>query len=300
MSTVIITGGSGLIGSTLTHRLRTAGHTVHILSRSPSSHEKGIYHWNPTKHIIDETVFEGADCLIHLAGENSWSKPLTTKRKQVLRESRIDSLAFLFESMSVCGVSLKTLVSASAIGYYGITSSDNPCVEEEPAYGDFWGGLCKDWENEALRFQVAGIRTVILRTALVLTHAGGFLPPLLLLARLGGAVVLGNGKQHYPWIHLEDICRMYQCAIEEQALHGVYNAVAPDDQTNRSFVRHLAFHLKKRTLLPFVPSWCLRLALGKRAALLLEGRPVSSQKISETGFTFTFSDLDSALRQEIP
>jgi uncharacterized protein (TIGR01777 family) len=300
MSTIIITGGSGLIGSALTHRLRSAGHTVRILSRSTSSHEKGLFQWNPRKGLIDKRVYDGADCLIHLAGENSWSKPLTDHRKQALRESRIDSLAFLFETMNACGASLKTLVSASAIGYYAASTSDAACTEDEAPSGDFWGTLCTDWENEALRFQAAGIRTVILRTSLVLTHTGGFLPPLLLLVRLGGAVVLGNGKQHYPWIHLDDVCRMYQFAIEQQALQGVYNAAAPDEQTNRSFVKHLASHLKKRTLLPCVPSWCIRLALGKRAGLLLEGRPVSPRKITEAGFEFIFPDIETALKQEIP
>lgn len=300
MSIIIITGGSGLIGNALTQQLRTAGHTVRILSRSNRTLNPDVYEWNPNKRYIDRAVFVGADCLVHLAGENSWSKPLTATRKEALRKSRIDSLAFLFETLKTNNIPLNTLVSASAIGYYGAVTSDIPCMEDEPAYADFWGGLCRDWEQEALRFEAAGIRTVILRTALVLTATGGFLPPLIKLAKLAGALVLGNGKQHYPWIHLSDLCNLYQTAIEKDTLTGVYNAVAPDDQTNRSFVRHLATHLNRPTLWPFIPSWCIRLALGKRGTLLLEGRPVSSQKISGTGFAFTFPDLDTALRQEIP
>lgn len=300
MAIVIITGGTGLIGRALTHRLRTAGHTVRILSRSNLQREPDVFHWNPNLHIIDSTVFKNADCLVHLAGESSFAKPLTPKRKQVLRDSRINSLAFLFETMKKDGKPLKTLVSASAIGYYGATTSDISCVEEEPAYGDFWGSLCKDWENEALRFQAAGIRTVILRTGLVLTRMGGFLPPLLKLARFGGAIALGSGRQYFPWIHLNDLCRLYQEAIDHQTLTGVYNAVAPDNQTNRSFAGHLAAHLNRRTLIPSIPSWCIRLVLKERSIMLLEGRPVSSQKIQTAGFTFLFPDLDSALKQEIP
>lgn len=300
MSIIILTGGSGLIGSHLATMLNASGHTVRTLSRSTNSHHPDVYRWSPEERLIDKAVFDGAEYLVHLAGENTWTKPLSSKRMEAVRKSRIDSLAFLFETIKADNIPLKALVSASAIGYYRTIASEEPCVEEEAPASTFWGSLCKDWENEALRFQAAGIRTVVLRTALVLCAKGGFLPPLIKLTNLVGAVVMGNGKQHYPWIHLDDLCAIYQTALEQETLKGVFNAVAPDDQTNRSFNQSLAHHLNRPSLLPRIPSWCIKLVLGKRAVLLLEGRPVSSRKIQATGFRFAFPDLDAALKQEIP
>ncbi len=299
MAIVVITGGSGLVGRTLSRRLRSDGHTVRILSRTNKPLDPHTFFWNPDKHIVEEAVFEGVDCLIHLAGEASWTKPLSAKRKEELRNSRIKSLAFLFETIEVRAIPLKTIISASAIGYYSTRTSDIPCVETESVAEGFWGTLCLDWEKEASRFKTIGIRTVILRTALVLSREGGFYPPLLRLVKLSGSTMLGRGSQHFPWIHIDDLCGMYQQALENQNMEGVFNAAAPDGQTNRSFIRHLAIHQNIPTRLPRIPSWCIRLALGKRAVLLLEGRPVSSDKILSTGFVFRFPDLDAALEQEM-
>lgn len=298
MATVLITGGTGLIGKHLYMRLQERGYKVTILSRTKSTEEQiPSFKWDINEFKIDHEAIATADYIIHLSGINIGEKRWTPKRKQQIIESRIKSGQLLFNEIQKQNKDLKAFISASAIGYYGSITSEKIFKETDPPGNDFLGKTCKKWENIADRFQDAGIRTVKIRTGVVLTKRGGALSKMVMPVRKGFGAVIGSGKQYLPWIHIDDLCGIYIRAIEDSKMRGAYNAVAPEHTTNKEFTKSLAGILQKPLWLPNIPAFVMKLVFGKMSEILLQGSRVSSEKIQATGYKFLFPGLEPALYQ---
>ena len=300
MATVLLTGGNGLIGRHLCRRLQDRGYDVIILSRSKNKRSAvPVYALNLEKMEMDTVSVARADYIVHLAGAGIGEKRWTTRRKQEIMDSRIKTAQLIHKAVREQKKVLRAFVSASAIGYYGMVTSDKIYTETDPPADDFLGEVCKKWEQAADQFQESGIRTVVLRSGVVLAKEGGILARLMKFVRAGLGSALGNGRQYMPWIHVEDLCGMFIKAIEDSRMEGPYNAVAPDDRTNGEFTRTLARILEKPFWLPGIPSWVLRLLFGAMSGMLLKGSRVSAEKIKQAGYSFAFPALEDALTDVI-
>ena len=297
MKTVLITGGSGLIGRHLTPLLQQNGYRVIHLNRSiPAKPIAETYLWDVHKQTIDERAVKEADYIIHLAGAGIADKKWTTERKKEIIDSRTESIHLLFKSIQQTNTSLKGFVSASGVGIYGAITSEKIFSEEDLPATDFLGITCKLWEGAADAFVKSGIRVVKIRTGVVLSEKGGALEQIAKPIWFFVGSPLGNGKQYVPWIHLDDICNIYLKAIEDETMHGVYNAVAPTHITNKELTKTIAKTLHRPIIIPPVPSFLLKILLGEMSVIVLEGSRVSCKKIQDTGFVFVHNKLDEALK----
>ncbi|OSY88227.1 epimerase [Tenacibaculum holothuriorum] len=291
MVKVLITGGTGLIGKELQKIITNKGYEVVILTRSPKRNNEFL--WNISENHIDEEAFNGVTHIIHLAGAGIADKRWTTDRKKELINSRVQSANLLFKYVKNLQISLKGFISASGIGYYGAKTSDIIFTEDDKPENDFISKICQQWEKAALQFKKLDIPVSILRTGVVLTKTGGALSkmntPLFLSA-------LGNGQQFIPWIHINDLCNLYVEAVENTNFVGIFNAVAPEHQTNESFTKILGNTISKPVLPLNAPSFILKTALGEMAYILLNGSRVSANKTSKF-YTFNFPNLTVALNQ---
>jgi uncharacterized protein (TIGR01777 family) len=289
MGTILITGGTGLIGKELTKKLTSKGYVVNILTRSPKKNNE--FRWNVKESFIDKDAFTNVEYIIHLAGAGIADKRWTNERKKELIDSRVKTTTLLFNKVQEYQIPLKKFISASGIGYYGAITSDKIFTENDKPENDFISKICMKWEAATRQFQQIGVPITILRTGVVLSKNGGALQkmntPLFLSA-------LGNGKQYMPWIHIDDLCRLYIKAIEDNNFSGVYNAVAPEHQTNESFTKLLGKVINKPVLPMNAPSFILKTALGEMAYILLKGSRVSSKK-TNSAYNFIFPSLKTAL-----
>lgn len=201
----------------------------------------------------------------------------------------------IYSKINESNKSIKAFISASAIGYYGSESSEKIFSEDDSPTKDFLGSTCEKWENSTKLFKEKEIRTVLIRTGVVLTSNGGALAKIKTPVDLGIASALGDGKQFLPWIHIDDLCNIYIKAIEDIEMTGPYNAVAPDHKTNKEFTHVLARVLKKPFWFPNVPAFTMKLIFGELSKILLEGSRVSSNKIRTAGYKFLFPKLEDAL-----
>lgn len=300
MATILVTGGSGLIGSKLCYRLKERGFEVVLLSRVGSSDLYRTFRWNPEKNEIEDGAVESADYVIHLAGANIGDKKWTFRQKQTIIDSRVKSANLIFNQLQEKGHQIRAFISSSAVGYYGSEPTDKEFSEKDSSGNDFLSEVCIQWEDAADQFQRAGIRTVKVRTGVVLTKTGGALAEMKSPVVSGIGSPLGNGKQYIPWIHIDDLCEIYVKAIKDEHMQGAYNAVAPDVRTNAEFMQLLAKVLNKPFWFPKVPSFILKLMLGERASIVLKGNKVSGKKIVDEGFDFKYYDLETALRDLMP
>ncbi|MBW4361278.1 TIGR01777 family oxidoreductase [Flavobacterium taihuense] len=295
---VLITGGTGFIGKKLTKILLERGYSVSILTRNSKPNTEGVtyYIWDVTSQNIEEAAVAKADYIIHLAGENIAEKKWTAKRKAEIRESRTQSAQLIYSVLKKYNKRIEAFVSASGIGFYGAINGEGICTENTLPANDFIGTTCQEWEKSADLMAGLGIRTVKIRTGLVLGKDEGILKKLtpIFKRRLGSA--LGSGKQYMPWIHIQDLCMMYIEAIENEKMTGAYNATINDSTTNLIFSKALASSLGYSIWLPNVPAFLIRLGMGEMAAIVLTGRRVSSDKIKSLGFRFQFRNLKSALK----
>lgn len=294
MSTILITGGTGLIGKQLTKLLIKKGYTVNLLSRTKTA-KNNTFYWNLEQNFIEEEAIKTCDYIIHLAGANIAEKKWTTKRKQLLIDSRVKTANFLFEAVKKRNPTLKGFISASGIGYYGAITTAKIFTEEDKPSNDFISRICIEWENATKQFEIINIRTVILRTGVVFAEKESALQKITMPIKFGFGGAIGTGKQSMPWIHITDLCEIYAAAIENNNLTGIYNAVAPEAITNKELTIRIANFLKKPLWLPNIPSFFMKLLFGEMAVILLKGSHVSSQKIQKTGFKFQFPTLKEAL-----
>jgi len=300
MTTVLITGGGGLVGRHLCKKLKEKGFNVAILSTTRQQvADIKTYFWDIDKKEIEKKSVNTVDCIIHLAGANIGEKRWGRKRKQLIIDSRVKSAQLIFDTIKDNHKVLKTFISASAIGYYGTITSDKIFTETDPVAKDFLGETCRSWEQSADRFNELGIRVVKIRTGVVLTKQGGALSKMIIPIKMGIGSALGSGKQYLPWIHIDDLCEIYIKTIEDISIKGAYNAVAPDHKTNKEFTQTLAHVLKKPFWFPNIPAITMKLIFGKMSDMLLKGSRVSSDKIIATGFSFKFPDIESTLNDLI-
>ena len=291
---VYITGASGLIGKNLVPRLETAGQTVTTLTRrSPTKSTQK--QWNPKSDSLDPSLLEGCDVLVHLAGENIGEGRWNAEKKRRIRDSRVHTTDLLAKTIAGMEAKPKAFVVASAIGYYG-DRGDEEMTEESPPGEDFLADVCKEWESAADPAREANIRTVHVRTGVVLSKDGGALQKMLLPFKLGAGGVIGDGKQYWSWITVDDIARLFQFAIENDSVSGPINGTAPNPVTNREFTKTLGKVLSRPTIIP-MPAFGAKLALGEMAeALILASTRVIPRKAQESSFEFSHPDLESGLR----
>ncbi|MEO1654029.1 MAG: TIGR01777 family oxidoreductase [Bacteroidota bacterium] len=296
---VLITGGTGLIGKRLSQLLVKEGFEVSHLSRrsNPDAPYK-TYTWDLQNKNIEAAALESSHHIVHLAGAGIADKSWTSKRKKEIRDSRVQSGELIAEVLSKNPYNIKSFIAASGISIYGIDTGDRPLDEDSPAEGEhFLRDVSVDWEQASQLVQSqAGIRTVMLRTGIVLSPDGGALPKLIQPIKMGAGAALASGKQYMSWIHLDDLCAMYIHAIKNTSLKGAYNAVGPKPVTNAEMTKVAARVLKMPLILPNVPTFALRLMLGQLADLVIGGNWVSSEKITQTGFNFQYPELEPALK----
>lgn len=293
---VLISGGSGLIGKYLTSALLSGGFDVKHLSRKANQFGKvRVFRWDPDKRIIDPVVFEGIDYIVHLSGANIGESRWTSERKKELKSSRVDSALLLFDSVNKNNFPVKAFISASGVGYYGSITSEKIFTEEDPPAEDFTGQLCRKWEEAADMFSLSGIRTVKVRTAVVLEKNDSAVKKIMMPARFGFLEKTGTGKQYMPWIHIDDICGIYLKAITDESMNGAYNASSPQHTDHSGFIDTLSSVIHKPVSPLALPGFMLKMIYGEMAEIVLQGSRVSSEKIRNAGYEFKFADLHSAL-----
>lgn len=296
MATILITGGTGLVGKAIRKRLMAEGHEVRILSRNsgPGS-ATGSFSWNVDKQQIDESAFEGVEHIVHLAGAGVAEKRWTKTRKKEIIDSRVESMRLINAVLKKNNIRLKSFVGASAIGIYGMNTSEKIYTEEDRPGQDFLSEVCVLWENSYNDMEACSERSCILRIGVVLSEQGGALKRLLPLFKAGMGSAVGSGKQYMPWIHLDDMVQLISQALFNPRFKGAYNAVAPEHVSNRQFSEQLAKSLRKPFFAPNVPAFLLKLRFGRMANVLLEGSRVSNDKLLTTGFVFNYPALSEAL-----
>ena len=293
---VFITGATGLVGRALTLRLRRDGHSVVAWSRSADRVAQKL--GGEAKAASGDQAalaraVDGCDAVVALAGEPVLPGRWTTKRKAALRSSRVDLNARLVEAILAAEHRPSTIVAASAVGFYGSTSS-TPVTEEAGPGKGFLADLCRDWEAAFQPAVDAGVRVVWGRIGIVLARGGGALGPLLPLTRLGVGGPLGSGRQGIPWIHIDDLIEALVLSITRPDLHGPVNMVGPASVPQRDFARAIGRAVGMPAILP-APAFAMRTLLGEAATALLEGQFVAPAKLDALGFQFAFTDLDTAL-----
>ncbi|MBS1244978.1 MAG: uncharacterized protein H6R41_1515 [Deltaproteobacteria bacterium] len=291
-----ITGSTGLVGSEAVTVLSAAGHeVVRMVRRVPAPGEKAV-RWDPVAREIDAAGLEGMDAVVHLAGENVGSGRWTAARKAAIRDSRVNGTHLLCDALAGLARPPKTLVCASATGYYGDRGEEALTEESLPGTG-YLAEVCREWEAASDPAARKGIRVVALRIGMVLSPKGGALPRMLPLFRAGLGGVIGSGRQYVSWVALDDLPHIILHALQRGDLSGPVNAVAPRPTTNREFTEALGKALSRPTPLP-VPAFALRLAVGREMAdaLLLSSARAVPRRLEGTGYRFRFPELGPALR----
>ena len=295
---VLITGGTGLIGTRLAEMLIDSGYEVALLSREPakSSHFRS-FRWEPRTGTIDEAAVPYADYIVNLAGASVSDGKWTDERKRDIMTSRLGGLALLHRELAKPGHHVRAVISASAIGLYGDAGAKLVNEETPPALPthDFLADVSHQWELAAAPIAALGIRTVVPRIGIVLSTEGGALPQIARPVKLGAGAALGSGKQYMSWIHLDDLCRLFIAMLDDESWQGTYNAVAPKPVTNQEFTETLAQVLHRPLLLPRVPAFGLKLAMGEMSDIVLASQNVSDQKVLAQGFEFEYPELRGAL-----
>jgi hypothetical protein len=294
---VTLTGATGLIGSKLVRALRDRGDAVTVLSRSPEKARAALgveaAAWDPLAGPAPSAALRGRDAVVHLAGEpvaQRWN----AKVKDAIRESRVTGTRHLVEGLEAVGAEgPRTLVSSSAIGYYG-DRGDERVPESTPAGDTFLAGVCVAWEREAQAASALGVRVVTVRTGVVLDKRGGALKTMLPPFRLGVGGPVAGGGQYLPWIHVDDLVGLYLKALDDEAWSGAYNGSAPEPVTNKAFGKALGRALHRPAVAP-VPALALRLLYGDMAEIVTEGQRAVPERALAGGFAFRHGDLDAAL-----
>ncbi len=305
MSTILITGGTGLVGKILSGYLVDKGYQVIVLTRSLTEIKKqaGIEYalWDVKKQTIDLSAIQKADYIFHLAGAGVVDKKWTPAYKQEILESRTFSSKLLVDTLKQNPHHVKAIISSSAIGWYGEdTRPGFAFTESDPADEGFLGQTCLQWEQSIERAEQIGIRVCKLRTGIVLSNDGGALQEFKKPVQFGVAGILGSGKQMVSWIHIDDLCRMFLYAAENGKMNGSYNAVAPNPVNNKTLTLQLANLVKGNFYVPMhVPVFVLKIILGTRSIEVLKSTTVSCSRVKEEGFTFLYPTIEAALQQLI-
>jgi uncharacterized protein (TIGR01777 family) len=273
--------------------LKSRGYEVRILSRSnnPKNNYK-TFVWNVSEQYINDSAFEGLTHIIHLAGAGIADKRWSEKRKKEIIASRVASTNLLYNTVKRLKTPLNSFISASATGYYGAVTSETIFEEKDKPAKDFLGKVCSLWEDSIFQFNEIKIRTVALRTGIVLSKDGGALKKM----KTPVITSLGNGKQYMPWIHIDDLCELYIKAIEDQEFKGAFNAVSSEHISNLSFSKKISKIFNYPFLALGAPSFILQIVFGEMSTIILNGSRISANKIKQAGFKFKFENLEKALK----
>jgi uncharacterized protein (TIGR01777 family) len=292
MAKIIITGGNGFLGKKLQERLKMLQIEYNILCRNPTTENE--YKWDLDNNYIDERVFEGVNAIIHLAGENIGTKRWTTTQKTKIIQSRVLGTRLLYQYLVTKNHQIKSFIAASGVGIYG--NGDDKWQTEKSDFGtDFLAQVCIQWENEIQKINTLNIRTVILRTGVVLDRHNGAFPKMLKPIQYSFGTYFGNGKQYLSWIHIEDIIGIYIHLLLSNTLAGTYNAVAPNPVTNKIFISTLSKKIKK-PMFPFgITKLTLKLLLGEMSDILLLSNRCCANKILDTSYTFKYPEFEVAV-----
>ncbi len=307
MATVLITGGTGMIGKALTRALLEKNYKVIILSRDPANEIDSTFPgnvaygaWNIDDNYLDPQAITKADYIVHLAGAGIADKRWTAKRKQEIRDSRVKTGQLIVKTLEEVPNKVKAVVSASAIGWYGPDPqipNPQPFMEDDPYHNGFLGSTCKEWEESLDPISSTGRRLIKLRTGIVLSNDGGALEEFEKPLKFGVAAILGSGRQRISWIHIDDLVRLYINAIESDDMRGVFNAVAPKPVSNKEFTLRLANAKRGKFFIPVhVPAFVLKVKLGELSIEVLKSATVSCDKIHYSGFTFLYPSIDAAFQ----
>ena len=293
--TILVTGASGLIGRRLVAELEAKGQRVIRAIRREVRDRKRETQWDPERGQIDRDMLASVDAVVHLAGANVAGKRWTPAYKQLLLDSRVEGTALLSETIASLESKPKVFACASAIGYYG--DRGNELLDESSVGGiEFLPELCLQWERACQPARDAGVRVANMRIGVVLSPEGGALAQMLTPFKLGGGGVMGNGRQFFSWISLDDVVRAIEHVLEHEQLAGPVNLVAPTPVTNREFTKTLGKVLGRPTIVP-MPAFAARLAFGEMAdSLLLASTRVAPTALVESGFDFQHAELEPALR----
>jgi uncharacterized protein (TIGR01777 family) len=295
METVLITGGSGLIGKALSELLMQNKYAVRHLSRTVTGKEKyPTFRWDLDKQYLDIKALEKVDHIIHLAGENVGEGRWTNARKKSILSSRVETINLLRSNLT--SNQLKSFISASGISYYGTKTTESIFKEQDSQGTDFLADISVQWEKKAFEMDSKANRVVALRTGVVLSRDGGALGKLKKPIKMGFGSALGTGKQYMPWIHIDDICQLYLTALKNDKFNGIYNAVSSQHTTNLEMTQAVAKTCGKKLWAPNVPVFALKLLFGEMSQIILEGSRIDNSKIKELGFSLQFDDLDAALK----
>lgn len=300
MSIVVLTGASGLIGKRIYDKLTAAGDNVILFSRNAEKSKKifpGAYKhvkWNAGEDGLWSKEIDGADHVIHLAGEPLFNNAWSPEFKKKIYDSRIISTRGLVNAMRNAGKNPKSFVSASAIGYYGAVKNKE-LTERDPAGNDFLSQVCADWEKEASKCEELGVRRASIRTGIVLDKNEGALQKMILPFKLFVGGPVGDPRNYWSWIHLEDIADIYIEAMRNNNYKGAINGAAPNPVTGREFAAETGKALKRPSLFP-VPEFALKILFGERAGMISGGQKVIPAKLQALGYKFKYPDLQEALR----
>ncbi len=303
METVLITGGTGMIGNALTQALIERGYHVIVLTRNPSDKQKtkndklSFAEWNIEKQTLDKEAFAKADHIIHLAGANFADKRWTNKRKQEIVNSRVDSAKLIIESLKTISNKVKVVISASGISWYGDDKAAKPFTENDPVANDFMAQTCKQWEAAIEPASFLGKRLIKLRIGPVLSTEGGAYVEFKNPIKFGVAGIIGNGKQIFSWVHIDDLVRTILFAMENEQMEGVYNVVSPEPATNKDLILEIAKSTKKFFIPIHAPAFALKIVFGELIGEILKSTTVSSEKLQQAGFIFQYPDIRSAILQ---
>ena len=295
---MILSGGTGFIGTPLRRRLLEKGHQVTLLTRNPSSVKtegdrlKAAL-WDGKNSGAWTAEVDGAGAIINLAGEPIVAKRWSKKQKERILTSRLDATRAIVSAVAKATQKPKVLVNASAVGFYG-DAPEGEVTESSPAGNDFLAGICKRWEEEAQRAQAHGVRVVRLRTGIVLEKGGGALQKMLLPFKLFVGGPLGSGRQWLPWVHREDVIGAILFVLENQSVSGAINMTAPTPVTMKQFCTTLGTVMDRPSWAP-VPSFVLKIVLGEMSEVVLTGQKAIPKKLREAGYPFLFPKLEEAL-----
>lgn len=294
--TILLCGGTGLIGNRLKSFLNNAGYRVTILSRQSNlENVPDHFFWDPTRDFINPDAILNANVIINLAGTSIADRRWNAKRKQDIMQSRARSNELIYKKLTELKVKPDVFISASAIGYYG-NRGDELVTEDSPPGTGFLAETAQPWELSARKIESLGVRTTILRIGIVFSMLGGALPKMIQPIQMMLGAPLGSGDQYMSWIHIDDVCSLFIKALTDRKWSGVYNAVSPHPVTNKELTEVLARLLDKPLFLPGIPEFAIRTLMGEMATLILDGTRVSSHKAEKSGFKFQFPDLEGALR----
>jgi uncharacterized protein (TIGR01777 family) len=299
MKTILIAGGTGLVGQLLAQTLNDEGYNIRLISRSkPSNPVFPTFLWNVDKGVADANAFKEVDIVINLAGSGVADKLWTERRKKEITESRVKSnqlLAYCFKNYHRPGL----YISAGAIGFYG-HRDDELLTEEHVSGDDFLSKSCTSWENAVFETADQSTRLILFRIGIVLSTRGGALQKMIFPWKMGISTSFNPGNQWYSWIHEEDLVRLFVFAIQNEQVKGIYSAVAPNPEKMYDFAKAMNAQSKLPWRMVWsIPFTILTTAMGEMSTVLTNSAKVSSEKIIKAGFQFKFKKMDEALKNLI-